>query len=324
MIGDGEKALNFFNKEKENGVEGNRILHKVVEELSSRESYESVMHRSNHDMPMPSVGGLGEIVDILRSVIFPGYFGPSELKTETLKYYVGSALDQVFRKLTEQVMRGLCFECYPLKCKSCRECQHVSEEITAKFIAKLPEIRYKLSTDVEAAYIGDPAAKSHGETIFCYPSIYALTNHRIAHELYKLEAPLIPRIISEMAHSKTGIDIHPGASIGEYFFMDHGTGIVIGETSIIGKNVRIYQGVTLGAKSFPLDEHGNPIKGIPRHPIVEDDVIIYSGASILGRVTIGKGSMIGGNVWLTISVPPGSRVIKQEFKEDYYEHGLGI
>lgn len=324
MIGDDEKGLNFFNKVKENGVEGNRILHKVVEELSSRESYESVMHRSNRDMPMPSVGELGEIVDILRSVIFPGYFGPSELKTETLKYYVGSALDQVFRKLTEQVMRGLCFECYPLKYKSCRECQHVSEEIAAKFIAKLPEIRYKLSTDVEAAYVGDPAAKSYGETIFCYPSIYALTNHRIAHELYKLEAPLIPRIISEMAHSKTGIDIHPGASIGEYFFMDHGTGIVIGETSIIGKNVRIYQGVTLGAKSFPLDEHGNPIKGIPRHPIVEDDVIIYSGATILGRVTIGKGTVIGGNVWLTRSVPPGSRVIQQEFKEDYYEYGLGI
>lgn len=324
MIEDEGQGLGFSCEGRKYDIDAKGILHKVIEELSSAESYGSVMHRSNHDMPMPSVEVLGEIVDILRSVIFPGYFGRSELKPEMLEYYVGSALDQVFRKLTEQVMRGLCFECYPLKYKSCRECQHVSEEITAKFIAKLPEIRYKLSTDVEAAYIGDPAAKSHGETIFCYPSIYALTNHRIAHELYKLEAPLIPRIISEMAHSKTGIDIHPGASIGEYFFMDHGTGIVIGETSIIGKNVRIYQGVTLGAKSFPLDEHGNPIKGIPRHPIVEDDVIIYSGATILGRVTIGKGTVIGGNVWLTRSVPPGSRVIQQEFKEDYYEYGLGI
>jgi len=200
----------------------------------------------------------------------------------------------------------------------------MSEKITADFISKLPKVRQILATDVEAAYIGDPAAKSHGETIFCYPSIYALTNHRIAHELYKLEVPLIPRIISEMAHSRTGIDIHPGAQIGEYFFMDHGTGIVIGETSIIGNNVRIYQGVTLGAKSFPLDEHGNPIKGIPRHPIVEDNVIIYSGATILGRITIGKGSVIGGNLWITRNVPPGSKLVQQEFRQDYYDHGLGI
>jgi len=181
-----------------------------------------------------------------------------------------------------------------------------------------------LAMDVQAAYEGDPAAKSHGETIFCYPSITAMIHYRIAHALYILDVPLIPRIITEMAHSHTGIDIHPGATISENFFIDHGTGVVIGETTIIGNNVRIYQGVTLGAKSFPLDENGNPMKGIPRHPIVEDDVIIYSGATILGRVTIGRGSVIGGNVWLTESVPPQTNVVQHKPSEMMFEHGGGI
>ena len=179
-----------------------------------------------------------------------------------------------------------------------------------KFIQSLPKIRHLLQTDALAAYEGDPAARAESETIFCYPSIRALINHRVGHELYKLGVPLIPRIMSESAHSETGIDIHPGAEIGEKFFMDHGTGIVIGETTIIGKNVRLYQGVTLGAKSFPLDKDGHPIKGIARHPIVEDDVIIYAGATILGRINIGKGSVIGGNTWITDPVPSGSKVQK--------------
>jgi serine O-acetyltransferase len=165
-----------------------------------------------------------------------------------------------------------------------------------------------LLSDVRAAYEGDPAATSTDETIFCYPGILAVTNQRVAHELYRLEVPLLPRMLTEQAHSVTGIDIHPGASIGERFFIDHGTGVVIGETSTIGNNVRLYQGVTLGAKSFPLDEHGNPLKGIPRHPIVEDDVVIYAGATVLGRVTVGRGSVIGGNVWVTENVPPGSKL----------------
>jgi serine O-acetyltransferase len=163
-------------------------------------------------------------------------------------------------------------------------------------------------TDVRAAYEGDPAATSTDETIFCYPGILAITNQRVAHELYRLAVPLLPRMLTEQAHSATGIDIHPGATIGERFFIDHGTGVVIGETSMIGNNVRLYQGVTLGAKSFPLDEQGNPIKGIPRHPIVEDDVVIYAGATVLGRITVGRGSVIGGNVWVTESVPPGSKL----------------
>ena len=179
-----------------------------------------------------------------------------------------------------------------------------------QFIQALPEIRHLLALDSKAAYTGDPAAVSYGETIFCYPSMRMMTNYRVAHELYKLGVPLIPRIITEMAHSETGIDIHPGAQIGESFFMDHGTGIVIGATCIIGNNVKVYQNVTLGAKSFPLNENGNPIKGIPRHPIIEDNVVIYAGATILGRITIGQDSIIGGNVWLTESVPPNSRVLK--------------
>jgi serine O-acetyltransferase len=196
--------------------------------------------------------------------------------------------------------------------------------VTTLFIEKLPGIRHLLSTDVQAAYTGDPAAHSYGEAIFCYPSIFALANHRIAHELYRLDVPIIPRIITELAHSRTGIDIHPGAQIGEYFFIDHGTGVVIGETSVIKKNVRIYQGVTLGAKSFPLDENGNPIKGIPRHPVVEDDVIIYSGATILGRITIGRGAEIGGNVWITNDVAPGTRVHQEKAVETYFNNGSGI
>jgi serine O-acetyltransferase len=175
-----------------------------------------------------------------------------------------------------------------------------------------------------AAYEGDPACPTPGEAIFCYPGVYALTSHRIAHELYKLDVPLIPRIISEHAHSETGIDIHPGARIGERFFIDHGTGVVIGETSIIGDRARIYQGVTLGAKSFPLDDQGHPIKGMERHPILEDNVTIYSGATILGRVTIGAGSVIGGNVWLTRSVPPGTRIAQVKAQPERFENGAGI
>jgi serine O-acetyltransferase len=256
---------------------------------------------------LPSRDALVEAVELLRSVLFPGYFGVSDLSRDSMRFHVGATLDRVTRLLKEQVKRGLCFEAcaQPGECGACAE---KSETITRAFLAGLPEVRRLLATDVQAAYEGDPAARSPDEAIFCYPGIWAVTSQRIAHALYRLGVPLIPRIITEHAHGLTGIDIHPGATIGERFFIDHGTGVVIGETCIIGTNVRIYQGVTLGAKSFPKDEHGNPIKGIPRHPIVEDDVVIYSGATILGRITIGRGSQIGGNVWLTESVPPNSRI----------------
>jgi serine O-acetyltransferase len=275
------------------------------------------------DQVLPSRQAVGEIVEGLRSVLFPGYFGFSELQEESLRFHVGSKLDHIRRTLQEQIKRGLCFscgegpECLP-------ECDEKARDLTGAFLRRLPEVQRRLALDVKASYEGDPAAANPDEVIFCYPGIAAITNYRLAHELHVLGVPIIPRMITEAAHSATGIDIHPGAFIGESFFIDHGTGIVIGETCIIGNRVRIYQGVTLGAKSFQLDEDGNPVRGIDRHPIVEDEVTIYSGATILGRVTIGRGSVIGGNVWLVHSVPPGSRITQAQIREDEFERGAGI
>ncbi|MFA6923025.1 MAG: serine acetyltransferase [Bacteroidales bacterium] len=291
----------------------NTDFDKIIKQLGSTKEYEFLYHRKFHEVPMPSITELNEIVSLLRGVLFPGYFGNSDVRPESLNYYIGANVDKVFRLLAEQIKRGFCFSCEKDD-DSCLNCENNSREIAKEFISRLPKIKHLLSTDVIAAFNGDPAAKTYGEAIFCYPSIFALTNHRIAHELVLLDVPLIPRIIAEMSHSETGIDIHPGASIDEYFFIDHGTGVVIGETTIIGKNVRIYQGVTLGAKSFPVDEKGNPMKGVPRHPIVEDDVIIYSNATILGRNTIGRGSVIGGNIWITKDVPPDTKVMQNKQK----------
>ncbi len=302
------------------------LINDIVGDLCRPESYQAVYHRTYHDFPMPTVESLRETVDLLKSILFPGYFINADLKPETMKYYIGSTIDRVYRLMAEQIKRGYCFSCAETGHDEqiCEDCERRSKDVAKQFLRSLPRLRRLLTLDALAAYNGDPAAKGVGETIFCYPSMSALANHRIAHELYCLEVPLIPRIISEMAHSETGIDIHPGAKIGESFFIDHGTGTVIGETAVIGNNVRIYQGVTLGAKSFPLDPDGNPIKGIPRHPIVEDDVIIYSGATILGRVTIGKGAEIGGNVWLTHEVPPGAHIQQGKAEETYFSDGLGI
>ncbi len=272
---------------------------------------------------LPSAAVLAEMVESFRSILFPGYFGVSDLTLESKRFHVGATLDRLSRVLQDQIKRGLCFSCATVP-QDCNACDRRAGEIATTILQRLPEIRRLLALDVQAAYEGDPAATYPEEVIFCYPGLRAITDHRLAHEFYKLEVPVVARIISEHAHSVTGIDIHPGATIGERFFIDHGTGVVIGETAIIGNNVRIYQGVTLGAKSFPLDEDGNPIKGVPRHPIVEDDVIIYAGATVLGRVTVGRGSVIGGNVWLTRSVPPGSRITQAHTRNEYYTNGAGI
>jgi serine O-acetyltransferase len=272
---------------------------------------------------LPSRDLLGELVEALRSVLFPGYFGAQDLTEETMRFQVGATLDRVARVLAEQVERGLAFACFDDP-ERCRRCDLRAADVAAEFLRGLPALRRRLALDVAAAFEGDPAATSHDEAIFCYPGVRAITNFRIAHELYRLGVPLIPRIITEQAHSSTGIDLHPGATIGDRFFIDHGTGVVVGETCVIGDRVRIYQGVTLGAKSLPLDEAGRPIKGVPRHPIVEDDVIIYSGATILGRVRVGRGSIIGGNVWLTRSVPPGSRITQAAASAEHFETGSGI
>lgn len=289
-------------------------LTQAVSELSDKHSYEGLFHQYKDGDPLPSGKSLRRIVELSREILFPGYFGNSTVHRRTINYHIGVNVEELFGLLTEQIQAGLCFglENTPsdnvIKKIPDRD---TAASIAARFISKLPEIRRILATDVEAAYYGDPAATCFGEIICCYPIIRAITNYRIAHELYMLNVPLIPRIITEMAHSETGIDIHPGAQIGHHFTIDHGTGVVIGATCIIGNNVKLYQGVTLGAKSFPLDENGNPIKGIARHPILEDDVIVYSNATILGRITIGKGATIGGNIWVTDSVPAGSRIVQR-------------
>lgn len=297
----------------------------VVRKLCDKDSYDPVYHGINIDtVSMPSTAALAKAVDLLKSVLFPGFFINTKIKPATMKFYVGFALDEATRLLWEQVRLGYCFSCSEVDQQECLEHEAEYREITNQFIAALPHVRHMLSLDAQAAFRGDPAAMSTGEVIFCYPSMTAITHHRMAHEFYKLGVPLIPRIISEMAHSATGIDIHPGATIGERFFIDHGTGTVIGETTIIGNNVRLYQGVTLGARSFEVDQSGNLRKGIPRHPIIEDDVVIYSGATILGRITVGKGSQIGGNVWLTESVPPESRIVQHKPIPMLFEDGSGI
>ena len=288
-----------------------QILTQTIKDLSDVSAYKELFHKHTEGTLIPSGTVLAEIVELARAILFPGYYGRSTVNTDTLTYHIGVNVERLYHLLAQQIQAGLSFtECdcdgEVSEVKTFNEYRICAQNKAEQFIAKLPEIRKVLATDVIAAYNGDPAAKNYGEIVSCYPVIKTLMNYRIAHELLLLEVPLIPRMLTEMAHSETGIDIHPGATIGKYFTIDHGTGVVIGETTIIGNNVKLYQGVTLGAKSFPCDENGNPIKGIPRHPILEDDVIVYSNASILGRITIGKGATIGGNIWVTQDVPAGT------------------
>ncbi len=291
------------------------IITSTVKKLSEPESYKKLCHQHREGEPLPSGEVLNEIINLSRAILFPGFFGNSSINSRTLNYHIGVKVERLYELLMEQILAGLCYECTIKDAALFNKFRLKAMDMAAAFIERLPEMRRVLGTDVEAAYYGDPAAQSFGEVIFCYPAIRAITNYRIAHELLLLEVPLIPRMITEMAHSETGIDIHPGATIGEFFTIDHGTGVVIGATAIIGKNVKLYQGVTLGAKSFPLDENGNPIKGIARHPIIEDNVVIYSNATILGRITIGDGATIGGNIWVTEDVAKGARIIQSKAKK---------
>ncbi|MFA6767329.1 MAG: serine acetyltransferase [Parabacteroides sp.] len=285
-------------------------IQKNVERLSSAELPE-YKYIPLHQKTSPSVTAMRKVMNLIRMVIFPGFFGSEqEAQIDSMQYYTGVHLEQIYDILQEQIYYGLCFDV-----QTCSNSKEKSSEIAIEFVNQIAHIKYLLSTDVKAILDGDPAAKSPSEVIFCYPAIQAILYQRVAHVLLKLGVSVIPRIITEMAHSDTGIDIHPGAQIGEYFSIDHGTGVVIGETAIIGNHVRLYQGVTLGAKSFTYDEKGLPMD-IPRHPIIEDYVTIYSNASILGRITIGKGSVIGGNIWLTYSVPPNSKVLQTRAIED--------
>ncbi|MDR6924720.1 MULTISPECIES: serine O-acetyltransferase EpsC [Pseudomonas] len=264
---------------------------------------------------LPSRAAMAEILEALCGALFPMRLGPVDLREESEDFYVGHTLDVALNALLAQARLELHY--------AARHSQQAEADIEAKtiqiiqgFALALPGLRSLLDSDVLAAYHGDPAARSVDEVLLCYPGILAVIHHRLAHHLYRAGLPLLARISSEIAHSATGIDIHPGAQIGRSFFIDHGTGVVIGETAIIGERVRIYQAVTLGAKRFPSDEDGQLQKGHPRHPIVEDDVVIYAGATILGRITIGKGSTIGGNVWLTRSVPAGCNLTQANLQHD--------
>ena len=260
-----------------------------------------------------------EILDLLIEVLFPGYTGKRTVTKSNISFIIGDILYQVYTELSEQIERAYQYQCRIKKCDGC-DCRTMAENVTQHLLTQLPKIRELLKGDVGAAFDGDPAAKSYEEIVISYPCITAIATYRIAHELYLKEVPLVPRIMSECAHSKTGIDIHPGAKIGKNFFIDHGTGVVIGETTIIGDNVKIYQGTTLGAMSFPKDERGRIIKGGKRHPTIEDNVTIYAEATILGNVTIGAGSVIGGNVWIKESVPAGVTVTVANTDLVYTKH----
>ena len=285
-------------------------LTETIDRLADPQSLQGLFHQHRDGNPLPSSKRLEDIINLSRSILFPGYFGKSQVNIDTIQYQIGVNVEKLHRLLSEQILAGLCFSCGETKNIHCNECKAEAERITTQLIAKFPELRRILGTDVTAAFNGDPAAKSTAEIISCYPVIKTLTNYRIAHELFVMGVPLIPRMMMEMAHSETGIDIHPGATIGSYFTIDHGTGVVIGETCVIGNNVKLYQGVTLGAKSFPLDEEGNPIKGIPRHPIIEDNVVIYANATVLGRITIGDHCVVGANTWVLQDMKPGEAIYK--------------
>ncbi|MEX3932196.1 serine O-acetyltransferase EpsC [Paraburkholderia phymatum] len=289
-------------------------LEQIVADLrASREE----LHRTRHPRgirELPSRGAVINIVGGLRAALFPTHYGAPDLTDESVDYYVGHTLESTLRLLSEQIRRALRFLPEHAETTDAELSTHAFN-VARDFGKQLPAIRALLVSDIQAAYIGDPAAQHITEILLCYPGVWAMTHHRLAHALHRLGVPLLARFINEIAHSATGIDIHPGAKIGPSFFIDHGTGVVIGETAIIGERVRVYQAVTLGAKSFAADEDGTLVKGNARHPIVEDDVVIYAGATILGRVTIGRGSVIGGNVWLTHSVPPGSSVSQGKIRE---------
>ena len=295
----------------------NEILqHNVAIMAAHTEKEDSMMPATG--APLPSVEEVKRIVQLSKVIIFTDYFHKRQADEQMRAYVIGVNMEELYELLRRQIACGLQF---------CTECgcdvEEQAEGLALRFIDELPEIKRLLYTDVQAMFDNDPAAQTYGEVIFSYPVVNTMTHYRIAHDLHKMQIPIIPRIITEQAHSKTGIDIHPGAQIGEYFAIDHGTGVVIGETCIIGHHVTLYQGVTLGAKNFKYGEDGRPM-ALPRHPILEDNVTVYSNASLLGRITIGEGSVIGGNVWLTHSVPPHSRVLQGKTQDLAFTDGAGI
>lgn len=286
------------------------VLKRATKALSGKDGLKNMCHLRRHGEPLPSQSQILRIVNLCRSLLFPGFFGTDGVNMSNIEYVIGLQCEQLQILLEQQVQAGLLLDERNDDKKDLAEISKRSKCISLEFIDSLSDMRSILHTDVEAMYYGDPAATSCQEVIYCYPALKAITNYRMAHKLYELRVPVIPRMITEMAHSETGIDIHPGAVIGHHFSIDHGTGVVIGATAIIGNNVKLYQGVTLGARSFDLDKDNNPIKGIPRHPIIGDNVIVYSNTSILGRITIGKNAIIGGNIWVTGNVEEGEKLVQ--------------
>lgn len=295
-------------------------LDRIADEIT--ESYDRYSRTAHLDeRPLPSRETVLKVLRDLLRLLFPGYMGKGPPSRRTVKFFVRALVDSIYVGLSEEAEKALMYQ----GDRSPEECRSIAQESVLRLLRKIPELRRLLWLDVQAAYDGDPAAKSHEEVMLSYPCITAIATYRVAHELYESGIPLIPRMMTEWAHSQTGIDIHPGAEIGERFFIDHGTGVVIGETTTIGDDVKMYQGVTLGALSFPKGPDGKVVKGGKRHPDIEDGVTIYAEATILGGETrIGKGSVIGGNVWLTSSVPPGTKVTvtpKLEFSESQEKTG---
>lgn len=299
--------INHFQKSKD--IE-NRIDNLITDITDNFKSDPSMSHIDRY--PLPAKKAIIAVLDMLIDILFPGYFTEKEVNSSNLNYYIGNKVNSVYDGLFDIISKSYIHEHQSINrsCDFCQDCLEKSIDATMYLLESLPVIKDTLNKDAEAAFNGDPAARDINEIIYSYPGLYAMTVHRIAHLLYKKEIPLIPRIMSEHSHSLTGIDIHPGATIGNYFFIDHGTGVVIGETAEIGNNVKIYQGVTLGALSFPKDKMGNIIKGLKRHPKIEDNVTIYAGTTILGGETvIGANSTIGGNLWIISSIPADSKVI---------------
>lgn len=288
----------------------NLVLNETIEKLSDEASYKQLFHTYRDEETLPSGEVLEEIVDLCRAILFPGFYGKARVSKQTMRFHTGVNVQTLHSLLCRQIFAGLCFDSSCVNC-AIEEIRARAEVYSTGFISALPEMRQLLATDAEATFNSDPAAQDIEEVIFCYPGFRAIVNHRIAHQLHLLGVPFIPRMIAEMAHSETGIDIHPGAKIGHHFSIDHGTGTVIGETSVIGNHVRIFQGVSLAGEKLPPDENGNTIRGVSRHPILEDYVTIYSNATLLGHIRVGKGATICGNVWIIEDVPPGT-VISQK------------
>ena len=290
-------------------------MNETVEKLSIEDSYKRLFHACRDEETLPSGSVLNEIIDLCRAVLFPGYFGKARISRQTIRFHTGMHIETLHNLLSEQIYAGLCLAQSSLQHPACELLREKAEELSADFIRTLPELREALSKDAEAAYNGDPAAQNLDEVILCYPGFRAISNWRIAHQLYLLKVPYIPRMITEMAHAETGIDIHPGAAIGAYFSIDHGTGTVIGETSVIGHHVRIFQGVSLAGEKLPPDEDGHAIRGINRHPVIGDYVTIYSNTTLLGRIRIGNGVTICGNLWIDQDIPAGTTVALHTQKE---------